>query len=462
MTKKKRQFHTKEQLSEAVSEYRTDTFIPNRNKNADKTYDVDVESWFDIKSSNYIPSNSNSLKRQNTNKKIYYARKYYFVPTDDQKEIIRKWNHNLICIHNIILRKIKKTNNHSNLDWGFYRNQLKFDGVNSKTYDMPQHMIDYNVKKTVAMFKTLDKNRQFGYIKHYRVRYKRHENYCSKSIYIDNDNILKSGKISSLGELDLYEYEKLNRDQKSTSDIYGTVNNRQRKKIHLDKKISRSIEIRYVKPTNEYIVYVSYLDNPVSSNQSKEEFVSLDPGVRTFMTGVTPSNMIEIGTKCSKRIRTLLKDMDRTNRKKTLKKKLKEKHSNRIRNKIKNIVNDLHWKTISHLTNNYNKVFIGDLSPKSVISKENPKLTKMTKRVLTCLSIYKFRERLEWKCDWKNVEYEMINEFYSSKTCSLCGFYKKDLGGSDMYSCNYCNSLLNRDINGARNIYHIHMMNTLG
>ena len=84
----------------------------------------------------------------------------------------------------------------------------------------------------------------------------------------------------------------------------------------------------------------------------------------------------------------------------------------------------------------------------------------MTKRILTCLSIYKFRERLAWKCAINNVEYELINEFHSSKTCSICGYYKYDLGRSDTYSCEYCSSVLNRDINGARNIYHIHMMNS--
>ena len=43
-------------------------------------------------------------------------------------------------------------------------------------------------------------------------------------------------------------------------------------------------------------------------------------------------------------------------------------------------------------------------------------------------------------------------EEYTSKTCTRCGVIKRNLGGSEIYSCEHCDLLTLRDINGARNI----------
>jgi putative transposase len=45
-------------------------------------------------------------------------------------------------------------------------------------------------------------------------------------------------------------------------------------------------------------------------------------------------------------------------------------------------------------------------------------------------------------------------QFYpSSKTCSVCGAYKKDLKLSDrVYKCNECNSTIDRDLNASINL----------
>ena len=37
--------------------------------------------------------------------------------------------------------------------------------------------------------------------------------------------------------------------------------------------------------------------------------------------------------------------------------------------------------------------------------------------------------------------------------CSKCGNIKHDLGINKIYECLKCNTVLDRDINGARNIY---------
>jgi putative transposase len=41
----------------------------------------------------------------------------------------------------------------------------------------------------------------------------------------------------------------------------------------------------------------------------------------------------------------------------------------------------------------------------------------------------------------------------TSKMCSICGNIKEDLGGNETYKCQKCGTCIERDINGARNIY---------
>ena len=46
----------------------------------------------------------------------------------------------------------------------------------------------------------------------------------------------------------------------------------------------------------------------------------------------------------------------------------------------------------------------------------------------------------------------MVNERYTSKVCSVCGEFKDDLDSSKIYKCKKCMSIIDRDVNGCRNI----------
>ena len=47
---------------------------------------------------------------------------------------------------------------------------------------------------------------------------------------------------------------------------------------------------------------------------------------------------------------------------------------------------------------------------------------------------------------------EICTEEYTSKTCGRCGELN-DVKALDVYSCNKCKLVIDRDVNGARNIY---------
>jgi predicted RNA-binding Zn-ribbon protein involved in translation (DUF1610 family) len=45
-----------------------------------------------------------------------------------------------------------------------------------------------------------------------------------------------------------------------------------------------------------------------------------------------------------------------------------------------------------------------------------------------------------------------IKEHNTSKTCTCCGYIKHDLKSSKVFNCNQCGMILDRDINGSRNM----------
>lgn len=67
---------------------------------------------------------------------------------------------------------------------------------------------------------------------------------------------------------------------------------------------------------------------------------------------------------------------------------------------------------------------------------------------------YEFYRQLQYKTEWNNVKFIVADRFFpSSKTCSQCGSYKKDLKLSDRdYICEDCGVMLNRDYNASLNL----------
>ena len=181
--------------------------------------------------------------------------------------------------------------------------------------------------------------------------------------------------------------------------------------------------------------------------------ISLDPGLRTFMTGISEKNAVNIGTNTNYKIGKYITKWNNINNNENILKSLKKKHEIRINKKISNKIDDLHWKSIKYLTSNYDSIFLGDMSSQEIVRKENSFLSPVQK--VSCLrtKYFVFQQRLEYKSKQKGINYKLIDESYTSKACSQCGEMKDDLGSNKTYNCNVCLLNLDRDLNGARNIY---------
>lgn len=85
-------------------------------------------------------------------------------------------------------------------------------------------------------------------------------------------------------------------------------------------------------------------------------------------------------------------------------------------------------------------------------------------RVISDVGFAELRRQIEYKADWYGVEVVTADRFYpSSKTCSECGAVKQKLGLSERtFRCGECGSVMDRDMNAAKNLEKLTTANHAG
>ena len=116
----------------------------------------------------------------------------------------------------------------------------------------------------------------------------------------------------------------------------------------------------------------------------------------------------------------------------------------KIHEKIMNSRNDFLNKLSTEIIKNHDIICIEDLSTKGLL--QNHKLARSI--------AYKIINKLEYKAKWYGKEIIKIDRWYSSsQICSVCGENagKKALSIKE-WTCPFCNTTHDRDINAAKNI----------
>ena len=122
-----------------------------------------------------------------------------------------------------------------------------------------------------------------------------------------------------------------------------------------------------------------------------------------------------------------------------------------IHAKIKNRRKDAMHKFSTALVNDHAAIFVGDVSSAKLVK------TKMAKSVLDA-GWAMLKTQLEYKAIARSVVFEVVNESYSTQTCSCCGVIpasspKGRAGlGIREWTCSECGALHDRDVNAAMNI----------
>jgi transposase, IS605 orfB family len=116
----------------------------------------------------------------------------------------------------------------------------------------------------------------------------------------------------------------------------------------------------------------------------------------------------------------------------------------RLTNKKENYIHSV----VNEIFKSYDVVFMEDLNVQGML--RNHSLAKAIQEI----GFYRFKEVLQDKALVNGKQVVLIDRFYpSSKTCSCCGYKKKDLKLSDRFwTCPECGEHHDRDINAARNI----------
>jgi putative transposase len=187
----------------------------------------------------------------------------------------------------------------------------------------------------------------------------------------------------------------------------------------------------------------------------KHEWGSLDPGVRTFQTLYSPSFGVayKFADGDISRIFRLCKHLDGMISKRKRKSAAYRKSMKKLRQKIRYLVDEVHWKVIRFLIDNFKNIIIPPFETSQMVKKLNRKIRSKTVRSMMCWSHYRFRKRLEKKAQHEGVNIFVNGEEYTTKTCTHCLVINPKVKGEKVLKCPHCGLLIDRDLGGARNIF---------
>ena len=210
-----------------------------------------------------------------------------------------------------------------------------------------------------------------------------------------------------------------------------------------------------------YLSYTEDVDIQMPDLTSSTNGIGIDLGIKTLATVSDGTKVPNIKT--FRRVRILNKRL------KLLQRKVSRKYCiNKCNkhNKTKNIIKlerqiKLIHRSIKNIRINHIRKFVSELIKKqpTYIAIEDlnikgiMKNKYLAKDVVSC-SFYSIREHLIKKAKERQIPVRIIDRFYaSSKICSCCGSYKKDLKlNQRIYYCNNCHSKIDRDFNASLNI----------
>lgn len=210
-----------------------------------------------------------------------------------------------------------------------------------------------------------------------------------------------------------------------------------------------------------YLSYTEGVKTKVVNLPEHTDGIGVDLGIKTLATFSDGTRVPNI--KSFRRVRILEKRLKRLQRKVSRKYLINKCNKH---NKTKNIIKlerqmKLIHRSIRNIRINHIRKFV------SVLVKKRPKYIAiedlnvkgmmknkhLAKNITNC-SFYTIREQLIRKATERDIAIRLVDRFYpSSKNCSNCGGYKKDLKLSQrVYNCNYCQEKIDRDLNAALNI----------
>ena len=210
-----------------------------------------------------------------------------------------------------------------------------------------------------------------------------------------------------------------------------------------------------------YLSYTEDVETSAGNLPYYTDGIGIDLGIKTLVTVSDGTKIPNIKT--FRRVRILNKRLKRLQRKVSCKYRINKCNKH---NKTKNIIKlerqiKLIHRSLRNIRINHIRKFVSELVKKQpqYIAIEDLNVKGMMKNkhlakdIANC-SFYTIGEHLIRKATERYIAVRLVNRFYpSSKTCSNCGSYKKDLKLTQrVYHCNNCKEKIDRDFNASLNI----------
>ena len=422
--------------------------LPSTSSNG-SVIDPIANSWFKTKSSNLQIKNSQKISwpsytsslANSTGKDVIRSRKIRLKVTQEQAKILRKWMRAYDKTWNMALKLVK--DNKREFSW-----DLKKDVVTKRTTDTGSLK---ELKKIPAVIRK-------GAVKDLCDANEAADKLYKAKMKIDKRNWRKT------------PFEIKYKSRKRTSGSFPLekdcihltadgISLFSRPRLRMDLGLSRRSknELKCV----EHDCRISYIHNrwyinipenlkpEVRISHDEPNVLGVDPGIRTaFSCFGTDGKTFDFGVGAtSKADQINAKIVGIQNKMKNLpgKKYKLRKALHRHQARAKDFRDELHWKTISYMTDHYDVIVMGKLNVKSLMMGHN----RTNKKHLSFLSHYMFRERLLTKGIAKGNLVLIQEEHGTTQGCPVCGFKKLDVGSSKVYTCDRCTFTGDRDTKSA-------------
>lgn len=386
-------------------------------------------------------------------------------PNYFQKQVFFKWNDECKKVYNETLKYYYQ----NNCDDSYQSIKViifdKLYGKNNK--DAPYDMLTDEVRIFFSNLKSAQTNLKNGNIKKFKLKPKSQNN-KSFSLLIPLKSINCDGIFT--------KYKPFN-DNRTIGNLITS---------EPIENIEHDCRLNYDGKLNKFTLSIPY-NEKIKEINNRNKIVALDPGEKIFQTFYGTSNYGYFGMDVRKpilqiegKIRQIQRGLSNNKNqhgeilrnKKQLVNKLRKKYK-----KIKNFVKELHNKTSLYLCNNYDRIIIPEFKTKQMVKGNRKKqiykiyeqyegeerkekikelrkkrqLNGRVKFVINMLSHYKFRQHLSHKCEEYGCELIVVQEDYTSMTCTNCGHMSK-IYKDRIKDCPKCKIQIDRDLNGSRNI----------
>ena len=410
------------------------------------------------------------FEKKNKNvEKILKCRKYELNFSSNQKVTLNNWFIECERIYNYCVEKYNRNSQNFCLDYMKLKLTIFEELYSNNKKNAPYDMLTDQVRLFCSNVKSCFTNLRNGNITHFTITPLKCKNQIS--VLVPSKSINKNGIFTSLlGKIPNFS-EKINTDI-----------------------IQNDCRLIFDKVLKRYYLYVPmFFEKKISEN--KRPFVSIDPGEKNFIAYYSLNEFGKLGMDMRKPILNIRGQIskyqralkNKVNRRKTKIRNVKKliRKIQRKYNKIKNIVNELHHQSANYLCKNFERILLPNFGTKKMVCNKEERKSKVQNNiemineessseievrnrikcyrrqrrlnrkvcfVLNQLSHYKFKQHIQHKSEEYGCKVYIVTEEYTSQAC-VCGELSKNYNSDRVKQCTHCGVRIDRDLNGARNIF---------